>query len=62
MEAEGKDIIHLQIGEPDFDTPRNIIDAGIRALNDGYTHYTPNTGILEAKEAIVKYVKKIIKM
>lgn len=58
LEAEGKDIIHLQIGEPDFDTPKNIIDAGVEALRGGYTHYTPNTGLLEAKEAVVEYIKK----
>lgn len=58
LEADGKNIIHLQIGEPDFDTPKNIIDAGVRALQGGYTHYTPNTGLLEAKEAVVEYVKK----
>lgn len=58
LEAEGKDIIHLQIGEPDFDTPPNIIEAGVNALRGGYTHYTPNSGILEVKESIVKYVKK----
>ena len=38
LEAQGKDIIHLQIGEPDFDTPENIIDAGKSALDNGYTH------------------------
>lgn len=58
LEEEGKDIIHLQIGEPDFDTPINIIDAGVNALRGGYTHYTPNSGILEVKESIVDYVKK----
>lgn len=58
LEADGKNIIHLQIGEPDFNTPKNIIDAGVRALQGGYTHYTPNTGLLEAKEAVVEYVKK----
>ena len=58
LEADGKNIIHLQIGEPDFDTPKNIIDAGVRALQGGYTHYTPNTGLIEAKEAVVEYVKK----
>ena len=41
LEAQGKDIIHLQIGEPDFDTPENIIDAGKSALDNGYTHYNP---------------------
>ena len=42
MEAEGKDVVHLEIGEPDFDTPRNIIDAAIGALNNGFTHYGPS--------------------
>lgn len=55
LEAQGKDIVHLQIGEPDFDTPDNIIDAGIIALKNGYTHYTPNVGLKEAREAIVQY-------
>jgi aspartate aminotransferase len=58
LEAQGKDIVHLQIGEPDFDTPRNIIDAGIKALNDGYTHYSPSPGFPEAREAIANYVRE----
>lgn len=58
LEAQGKDIIHLQIGEPDFDTPKNIIEAGVNALRNGYTHYTPNSGMIEVKQAIVDYVKK----
>jgi aspartate/methionine/tyrosine aminotransferase len=45
LEAEGRSIVHLEIGEPDFDTPRNIIDAGISALNEGFTHYNPSPGI-----------------
>lgn len=56
LEAQGKEIIHLEIGEPDFDTPRNIIDAGINALNSGYTHYTAASGILELREVIANYV------
>lgn len=55
LEAQGKEIIHLEIGEPDFDTPRNIIDAGIRALNEGYTHYTPAPGLPEVRAAIAEY-------
>jgi len=39
LEAQGKDIVHLEIGEPDFTTPKNIIDAACLALNGGYTHY-----------------------
>lgn len=58
LEAKGKNIIHLEIGEPDFDTPRNIIDAGINALKTGYTHYTPAPGLPELREAIACYVKK----
>ena len=52
MEREGKSIIHLQIGEPDFATPRNICDAATRAIADGHTHYAPSGGIPEAREAI----------
>lgn len=58
LESQGKDIIHLQIGEPDFDTPKNIIEAGVEALRGGYTHYTPNSGMFEVKDAIVEYTKK----
>lgn len=58
LEAEGKDIVHLQIGEPDFDTPRNIIDAGINALNSGYTHYTAAPGIPAVRETIANYVRQ----
>jgi aspartate aminotransferase len=58
LEAKGKHIIHLEIGEPDFDTPRNIVDAGIKALNEGYTHYNPSAGIMELREAIAKEVSK----
>jgi aspartate/methionine/tyrosine aminotransferase len=52
LEAEGRDVIHLEIGEPDFDTPSNVIAAGIRALQRGATHYTPSAGIPELREAI----------
>lgn len=52
MEREGKSIIHLQIGEPDFDTPKNICDAAARAIAAGHTHYAPSGGIPEAREAI----------
>jgi len=56
LEAQGREIIHLEIGEPDFDTPRNIIDATINALKEGQTHYTPSAGILSFKEAIANEV------
>jgi aspartate aminotransferase len=58
LEAQGRDVIHLEIGEPDYATPQNIIDAGVRALNDGATHYTPASGIAEAREAAARYVTK----
>jgi aspartate aminotransferase len=56
LEAQGREIVHLEIGEPDFDTPRNIIDAAIQALNEGQTHYTPSAGILPFKAAIAEEV------
>jgi aspartate aminotransferase len=56
LEAEGRSIVHLEIGEPDFDTPEHIKEAAVRALRDGHTHYTPAAGIREAREAIAEYV------
>ena len=58
LEAEGRDIIHLEIGEPDFATPQNIIDAATRALNSGATHYTPASGIPAVREATAAYVTR----
>jgi aspartate/methionine/tyrosine aminotransferase len=58
LEAQGRDIIHLEIGEPDFDTPGNIIDAGCDALRKGFTHYGPSAGLVELREAIAQYVSK----
>jgi aspartate/methionine/tyrosine aminotransferase len=52
LEATGRDVIHLEIGEPDFDTPANIRDAGKRALDDGWTHYGPPLGLPALREAI----------
>ena len=56
LEAQGRDIIHLEIGEPDFDTPRHIIDAGKQALDQGWTHYGPTQGLPELREAIASYI------
>ncbi len=56
LEAKGKNVIHLEIGEPDFDTPANIVEAGVRALQSGRTHYTPAAGIPELRSAIAKDV------
>jgi aspartate aminotransferase len=58
LEAQGRHIIHLEIGEPDFATPKNILEAGKKALDDGYTHYTPAQGYLPLREAIAGYVRK----
>ncbi len=56
LEAEGRDVIHLEIGEPDFDTPRNIIEAARQALLDGYTHYTPAPGIPKLRQVIADHI------
>lgn len=58
LEAEGKSIIHLQIGEPDFTTPKNICDAAIRSIEAGDTHYTAAPGIPEVRKAISDYVTR----
>ncbi|HZU13197.1 MAG TPA: pyridoxal phosphate-dependent aminotransferase [Chloroflexota bacterium] len=54
LERQGRDIIHLEIGEPDFDTPGNIVDAAVRALREGYTHYNPSAGVDELRVAIAE--------
>ncbi len=58
LEALGRDIIHLEIGEPDFDTPSNIIDAGCDALRKGFTHYGPSAGMMELREVIARHVSE----
>ncbi|MBS7629567.1 pyridoxal phosphate-dependent aminotransferase, partial [Candidatus Bathyarchaeota archaeon] len=52
MERSGEDIIHLHVGEPDLPTPPHIVEAASKAMDEGYTHYTPPGGILELREAI----------
>ncbi len=54
LEAEGRDIVHLEIGEPDFDTPPNIIEAAVKALRGGFTHYGPSPGLPEARAAFAE--------
>lgn len=56
LERQGKDIIHLEIGEPDFDTPENIIQSAIGALNAGWTHYGPSAGLPDLRKAIADEV------
>ena len=58
LEAEGKSIIHLEIGEPDFPTPENICNAAINSIKAGDTHYTPSAGIPELRNSIAKYISK----
>lgn len=55
LERQGRSIIHLEIGEPDFDTPQHIIDSAKKALDDGYTHYGPSAGQMELRESIAKH-------
>ena len=56
LEAEGMDVVHLEIGEPDFDTPANVVEAGRNALADGYTHYAPSPGLPEVRARIAEEV------
>ncbi len=58
LEAQGRDVVHLEIGEPDFDTPAHVVEAGIKALRDGETHYTPAAGIPALREAIANHVSE----
>lgn len=58
LEAEGKEVVHLEIGEPDFDTPKYICDSAIQAINDGYTHYNPSAGYPEVRKIISDEINK----
>lgn len=58
LEAEGRDIVHLELGEPDFDTPGHIVEAGAEALHEGWTHYGPAAGQPDLKDAIAAYVNR----
>ena len=58
LEAQGKEVIHLEIGEPDFDTPRNIIDAAVKALSEGKTHYGPAAGAPGLRQALAEDMGK----
>jgi aspartate/methionine/tyrosine aminotransferase len=55
LEALGKDIVHMEIGEPDFPTPKPIVDAGIKAISQGDVHYTPAVGLPELRQAIAEF-------
>lgn len=58
MEAEGRSVLHLEVGEPDFATPKPIIDAGIKALRQLKTHYTPALGLAELRQSIADYYRQ----
>ena len=58
LEAQGKNIVHLEIGEPDFDTPANVVEAGAKALRSGWTHYGPSPGLPELRQTIADYVSR----
>jgi len=58
LERQGKSIIHLEIGEPDFDTPANVIEAAVDALHKGWTHYGPSAGLPELRQCIADYVSR----
>jgi len=58
LEAQGREVIHLEIGEPDFATPAHIVEAAVQALRAGHTHYVPAAGIPELREAIAEYTSR----
>ena len=59
LEAQGREIIHLEIGEPDFETPRHIVEAGMKAISDGYTHYGPTAGLPELTGAVARNSREV---
>lgn len=58
LEAQGKNIVHLEIGEPDFDTPKNICEAAKKAIDDGWTHYGPSAGLPHVRDVIAEELSK----
>ena len=58
LERQGKSIIHLEIGEPDFDTPANVVEAAVDALHKGWTHYGPSAGLPELRQTVADYVSR----
>jgi aspartate/methionine/tyrosine aminotransferase len=62
LEKQGKEIIHLEIGEPDFDTPNNIVEAGVDALHMGWTHYGPAAGLPDLRQEIANYISRTRKV
>ena len=62
LEAQGRSIIHLEIGEPDFPTPAHIVEAAKKALDDGWTHYGPTQGDPELRQAVAAYISRTRKI
>src|SRR5271167_3396362 len=58
LEKQGKEVIHLEIGEPDFDTPANVVQAAVDALHMGWTHYGPSAGLPDLRQTIADYVSR----
>lgn len=58
LEAQGRDVVHLEIGEPDFPTPPHVIEAAKQALDDGWTHYGPTQGYPELRESVASHVSE----
>src|SRR5713101_7963544 len=58
LEAQGRSVIHLEIGEPDFPTPAHVVEAAKQALDDGWTHYGPTQGLPELRETVARYVSR----
>ena len=58
LESQGRNVIHLEFGEPDFPTPPHIVEAAKKALDEGWTHYGPSQGLPELREAIAAYVSR----
>jgi aspartate aminotransferase len=58
LEKQGREIVHLEIGEPDFDTPANVVEAGVKAMRGGWTHYGPSAGLPELRQTIAEYVSR----
>src|SRR5215467_11003226 len=58
LERQGRNIVHLEIGEPDFDTPSNVVEAAVDALHKGWTHYGPSAGLPDLRQALAEYVSR----
>ena len=56
LKEQGRDIVNFGVGEPDFDTPLNIKNAGIKAINDNLTHYSPPAGVPDFRRSVARYI------